>query len=164
MSQMIRVEEYSNTYQAQIVDLILHIQQDEYQIPITQADQPDLLEVGNFYQKGYGNFWVALDTDKVVGTIALLDIGDRYLALRKMFVAKEYRGQVYKAAHKLLSTALAWSVTKGIQEIYLGTTRQFLAAHRFYEKNGFQEIPSGELPSVFPVMAVDKKFYKYTIG
>ena len=46
-----------------------------------------------------------------------------------------------------------------IEEIYLGTNEEFLAAHRFYEKHGFAEIPREHLPSKFPVMAVDSKFY-----
>jgi predicted N-acetyltransferase YhbS len=42
----------------------------------------------------------------------------------------------------------------------LGTTAKFLAAHRFYEKNGFREIAQTELPASFPVMTVDTKFYR----
>jgi hypothetical protein len=48
----------------------------------------------------------------------------------------------------------------GVAEIYLGTTEKFLAAHRFYERNGFGLIESSELPPAFPVMAVDTRFYK----
>jgi N-acetylglutamate synthase-like GNAT family acetyltransferase len=50
-------------------------------------------------------------------------------------------------------------VEKGVREIFLGTTSAFLAAHRFYEKNGFGEIAKTELPAAFPVMAIDSKFY-----
>lgn len=32
--------------------------------------------------------------------------------------------------------------------------------HRFYEKNGFTEIDVAQLPENFPIMQVDKKFYK----
>jgi hypothetical protein len=46
---------------------------------------------------------------------------------------------------------------------FLGTTPRFLAAHRFYEKNGFSEVEPGDLPSTFPIMAVDKKFYRRRI-
>ena len=44
--------------------------------------------------------------------------------------------------------------------ILLGTTEKFLAAQRFYEKNGFTEIQKDALPPKFPVMTVDVKFYK----
>jgi hypothetical protein len=39
-----------------------------------------------------GNFWVALYEGKVVGNISLLDIGNQQVALRKMFVEKEFQG------------------------------------------------------------------------
>jgi N-acetylglutamate synthase-like GNAT family acetyltransferase len=51
-------------------------------------------------------------------------------------------------------------ITKGVKEIYLGTTDKFRAAHRFYEKNGFNEIAEYNLPGNFPVMEVDTKFYQ----
>jgi predicted N-acetyltransferase YhbS len=46
-----------------------------------------------------------------------------------------------------------------VREVFLGTTARFLAAHRFYEKNGFREIARQALPHSFPVMSVDTKFY-----
>ncbi|TGA98950.1 GNAT family N-acetyltransferase [Sporolactobacillus shoreae] len=163
MNTEIVVKEYHGVYQPQVMDLILQIQQDEYHIPISRSDQPDLLDIENFYQKNKGNFWVALHHDQVVGTVALLDIENNQAALRKMFVAKDYRGKIFKTAAFLLNTAIDWARKRKIQGIYLGTTLQFKAAHRFYEKNGFQSILLEDLPPKFPVMKVDKKFYKYTV-
>ena len=157
------VKEYYKQYQAQVVDLILHIQQQEYNIPITKNDQPDLFTIEDFYQTGNGNFWVAIYNDKVVGTISLLDIGNNQVALRKMFVDKEYRGAKFKTASLLLNNAIKWAREKTIKEVYLGTTPQFLAAHRFYEKNEFTSISLKYLPENFPVMQVDKRFYKYLV-
>ena len=34
---------------------------------------------------------------------------------------------------------------------------------RFYEKNGFISIDFKDLPEDFPVLQVDKKFYKYQV-
>lgn len=155
------VKEYAEEYQLQVVDLILHIQQNEYDIQITKNDQPDLLTVKDYYQTGNGNFWVALYNDKVVGTISFLDIGNNQVALRKMFVDKKFRGSIFKTASLLLNVAMKWAKEKPVKEIYLGTTPQFLAAHRFYEKNGFRSIEPNDLPNNFPVLQVDKKFYKY---
>ena len=157
------VKQYSNEYQAQVVDLILHIQQQEYNIPISKDDQPDLFTIEDFYQKGNGNFWVATYDDKVVGTISLLDIGNHQVALRKMFVDKEYRGSKFKTASLLLHNAIDWAKDCSVKTIYLGTTPQFLAAHRFYEKNGFTSIELQDLPENFPVLTVDKKFYKFEL-
>jgi len=157
------VKEYSNEYQTQVVDLILQIQQQEYNIQITKNDQPDLFTIKDFYQTGNGNFWVAVCNDRVVGTISLLDIGNNQVALRKMFVEKEYGGEKFKTASLLLNNAIKWAKENSIKAVYLGTTPQFLAAHRFYEKNGFTSIGLKELPQNFPVLQVDKKFYKYSL-
>ncbi|MEH7237670.1 GNAT family N-acetyltransferase [Bacillus sp. JJ1562] len=163
MSNSPIVKEYSNEYHEQVVDLILHIQQEEYNIQITKEDQPDLYNIEEFYQTGNGNFWVAIYDDKVVGTISLLDIENYQVALRKLFVDKEFRGAKFKTAKLLLNNAIKWASEKAIKEVYLGTTPQFLAAHRFYEKNGFTSISMKYLPENFPVMQVDKKFYKYLV-
>ncbi|RFU65162.1 GNAT family N-acetyltransferase [Peribacillus glennii] len=157
------IKEYSSEYQTEVVDLILEIQQEEYNVPITKDDQPDLFEIEDFYQTGKGNFWVALYNGKVVGTISLLDIGDSHVALRKLFVKKEFRGSTYNTANLLLNRAIEWAREQSIKAIYLGTTPQFVAAHRFYEKNGFENIDVEELPDSFPILKVDKKFYKYVV-
>ena len=157
------VKEYSNNYQSQVVQLILGIQQQEYNIQITKDDQPDLFKIEEFYQSGKGNFWVALYEDKVIGTISFLDIGNKELALRKMFVDKEFRGAKFNTASPLLKNALNWAKEQSIKTVYLGTTPQFLAAHRFYEKNGFNSVAITDLPESFPVLQVDKKFYKYSV-
>ncbi|MGO8714389.1 MAG: GNAT family N-acetyltransferase [Smithella sp.] len=161
--ETIIVKQYSEQYKEGIIDLILDIQQNEFSISITKEDQPDLADIPKYYQKGAGNFWIALCDGHVVGTISLLDIGNNHLALRKMFVKAAYRGSRYHAAKQLLQTSLEWARANGINEVYLGTTQKFLAAHRFYEKNGFIEISKEELPENFPIMKVDTKFYKYVL-
>ncbi|MFC3442111.1 GNAT family N-acetyltransferase [Sphingobium rhizovicinum] len=147
-----------------LLDLILSIQRDEYGIAITAADQPDLSDIGGFYLTGTGGFWVARSDDRVVGTIALKDIGDRRAALRKMFVATDHRGRAAGVAQALLDILLAAARTRGLTELYLGTTDRFVAAHRFYEKNGFVVISADALPPAFPRMAVDTRFYRLTVA
>lgn len=157
---MIRITPYTPAHANGVIDVILPIQQQEFGVAVTLQDQPDLLDIPGFYQRNAGNFWVALDDDAVVGTIALLDIGNAQAALRKMFVRADWRGRGRGVAQRLLDTLLYWSREEGLREILLGTTEHFLAAHRFYEKNGFSEIDKALLPSTFPRMAVDSKFYK----
>jgi len=159
----IQVHTYSDFYKQPIIDLILDIQRNEFGVPITLEAQPDLKNIHSFYQKDKGNFWVAITDDKVIGTIALLDIGNSRGALRKMFVQKDFRGKEYGVGQTLLNTLLEWAKQKSFEETLLGTTEKFIAAQRFYEKNGFVEIEKCLLPGEFPVMEVDVKFYKYTI-
>jgi N-acetylglutamate synthase-like GNAT family acetyltransferase len=159
----ISIVTFKPQFAAGVVAVILPIQQEEFGIPISLDAQPDIQDIGSFYQRGSGNFWVALDGSEVVGTLGLLDIGDRQAALRKMFVKAEYRGAPHAVAHRLLRALLEWCRERSIREVLLGTTAKFLAAHRFYEKNGFAEISRAELPPSFPVMTVDSRFYRHAL-
>jgi len=133
----VNIEIYTDINRKDVADLILHIQNAEFGVNITLELQPDLNEIPGFYQTNSGNFWVAKIEDKIIGTISLLDIGNHKAALRKMFVDKNYRGKEFGVGQKLLNTLIDWAYLKGFTEIFLGTTEKFIAAQRFYEKNGF---------------------------
>ena len=161
---MVDVVPFSRAFQDDVIDLILTIQQVEFGFKIQAEDQPDLHAIEDFYQTGAGGFWVALVEGRPVGTIALRDIGERQGALRKMFVKPAYRGRANAVAETLLHTLLKSAKAGGIDEIFLGTTEKFVAAHRFYEKHGFEQVPANLLPSSFPRMALDTRFYKLVLS
>jgi N-acetylglutamate synthase-like GNAT family acetyltransferase len=154
---------YSKKDEQLVIDLILPIQQQEFGVPVTIADQPDLLDVENFYFKGDGHFWVVKENDLVIGSIALVDIGNRQSALRKMFVREDFRGKEHGVGQQLLNHVISWCKQKGIDEIYLGTFDKLVAAQRFYSRNGFAAINKHALPTRFPLMQVDNRFYKLMI-
>ncbi len=158
---MIKISPYHPQYQNQIVELILKIQQKEFGVVITLEDQPDLLKIPNFYQQGNGNFWIALDEDKVIGTIYAIDFDSQFLALRKMFVDTNYRGS--GIGKKLLNSLINRDEYKNILKIYLGTIDKFKVAHKFYESNGFLRVNKLELPQHFPIMLSDNIFYRLTV-
>ncbi|NJN12631.1 MAG: GNAT family N-acetyltransferase [Richelia sp. RM1_1_1] len=161
MECMIKISPYHPQYQTQVIELILKIQQQEFGVPITLEDQADLLNIPSFYQRNNGNFWVALDEEDVVGTIAAIDIGNQYLALRKMFVDINYRG--CGVGKNLLDSLVNWAEERNIAEVYLGTIDKFKVAHKFYEKNGFIQCTKSELPVSFPIMLSDNIFYRLRI-
>ncbi|ADG09267.1 N-acetyltransferase [Caulobacter segnis] len=142
-----------------VIAVILPIQREEFGVAITAADQPDLADIPGWYQVGAGQFWLAELDGRVVGTIALKDIGGGAVALRKMFVRAEARGPG-GVAQALLDGALAHARAHGVSAIWLGTTDAFKAAHRFYERNGFSLVEIADLPPAFPRMAVDTRFYR----
>lgn len=160
---MIQILPFDQTRTDEVIALILPIQQVEFSLPVTIDHQPDLLKIPQVYQDGRGNFWTALDGDKVVGTIALLDTGNNIGGLKKMFVDKNYRGREHAIAKRLLDTLIDWAKEKGFTDIYLGTTEVMTTAHRFYEKNGFVEVQREELPNEKFLAVVDKKFYHLTL-
>ncbi len=160
---MIKIKPYTKAYQVEVAELVLDIQQNEFKVPITLKDQPDLQDVETFYGNGLSNFWIAVDHEKVVGTIALIDIGNRQVCLRKMFVHKEHRGGAKGVALLLLNKAIEWCREKGIGEIYLGTIDILTAAQKFYLKHGFMVVDKTSLPENFPLMLVDNLFFKLLV-
>ena len=154
---------FEATDAAAVLAHVLSIQQREFGLPITAADQPDLLDVPGHYQRGRGGFWVAQDGPRVVGSIGLLDIGGADGVLRKMFVAAEARGGAGgSVAARLLQALRQHARARGLRRVWLGTTEAMTAAHRFYERQGFERVEAGALPPAFPRMVVDTRFYRCT--
>lgn len=158
----ITITPYEHRFAQQVGELIVHIQQNEFGVPITYDDQPDLKNIPEFYQRNGGNFWVALTpTCEVVGTAALIDAGEGVGVLRKMFARHDHRSTKDCVGPRLLGTLLGWAGLHNFREIYLGTLDQLHAAHRFYEKNGFEKITLADLPECVERirMKIDSKYY-----
>lgn len=159
----VQVELLDNTYSDAVIAIVLPIQQLEFNVPITLADQPDLLDIENSYAANGGAFWGAKVNGELVGTIAIIKYDHDSVAVRKMFVKKEFRGGELQIARRLLETLISYSRENGLNNLYLGTVNILKAAMRFYEKNGFEQVPAEDLPSRFPRMAADNTFYKLTL-
>src|SRR6187402_3107981 len=65
-SNVIQIVPFASQHGDGVGALIVGIQRDEFQMPITLEDQPDLQDIPAFYQQGAGNFWVALSEGTVV--------------------------------------------------------------------------------------------------
>jgi len=161
MDSLITIIPLSNDYSRPVAELILPIQRNEFNVPITLTDQPDLLDLEAAYFDPGGHFWGAFAGEELAGTIGLLApaTGPPFGVIRKMFVKKEYRGAPWRIAQQLLTTLIAYSRDSGMEDLYLGTISRMHAAHRFYERNGFIRLEKENLPPAFPRMAVDDVFY-----
>ncbi|HET6330517.1 MAG TPA: GNAT family N-acetyltransferase [Holophagaceae bacterium] len=152
-----RIAPFMPGQEDQILGLILPIQQQEFGVPITAADQPDLAAIQDVYQRGRGGFWVGLVGGGIAGSIGLIDFGSGG-ALRKMFLLKDHRGS--GLAQALLDTLVEHAAAAGLPGLWLGTLPHMHAAHRFYERNGFVRVELETLPPDFPRVAVDTVFYR----
>lgn len=155
----IQIAPWTHDDRADVIDFIVSIQQGEFDLPITAADQPDLADVEGAYRATGGQFLVARHDGQVVGTIAAIVVDDNSVALRKMFVHGDHRGASGLAA-RLMESLVDWSRQSGYRTIVLGTTDRMTAAHRFYEKHGFTRMTVDALPAEFPRMAVDSVFFR----
>lgn len=69
----IEIIPFNNSFQNNVVDLILDIQQNEFSIPVTIDDQPDLKNITEYYKK----FWIAVYKKKLLGTIGFIDYDEK---------------------------------------------------------------------------------------
>ncbi len=89
--------------------------------------------------RSYGNlgeaFFVAIDGEKVIGTVGIKREDDRTAFLRRLFVSTEYRGK--KIGEKLVERAIQFCTEVGYDEIVFKTTSTMERALRLCKKKGF---------------------------
>lgn len=154
---MIRIETYCGKYDDEIIDLILSIQNGENHIGLTLDEQTDLKAIKANYSGKDGEFWTALDDDKLIGTIGLMMKPDGYAVLKKFFVHKDYRSQ--KIGLKLYMTLLDFAKSHGVKHIFLDTPAVAKQSHIFYEKADFRKIDISELPVEYSFPDRDSAIY-----
>jgi N-acetylglutamate synthase-like GNAT family acetyltransferase len=104
-------------------------------------------------------YWVAMQENELAGTVALT-LEKEYGVLKKMMLNKPFRGSAHGVSELLLQTAIDRCRELPLPALYLGTMEQMKAAHRFYEKNGFERITLQDLPAGFQRNPVDDVFYR----
>ncbi len=137
------IKEYSETYRDKVIEVIGNTLADisvisKKNLPI---DDEDLRKINEIYS-GKGKFWIALNNNQVVGTVAIRDMGNQTAKLNRMFVLVEYHGS--GIGQKLLDHAIVFAKKQGFTKIILNTHELMYRAHKFYEKNQFIKIGKNE--------------------
>jgi len=148
---------YQNNYKQQIIDLILYIQNCEAKIDLSVEEQPDLLNIPYYYQKNGGQFWIAVENEKVIGTIALMNYGNGNSVLKKFFVEKNYRSK--KVGCALYMRLKQYAQANMINTIILDTPSVAKESHKFYERSGFRKIDKNLLPFLYDYPDRDSYLY-----
>lgn len=156
---MIEVKAYCNDDKKQVIDLVLHCQNDGTRPLVNEYDQPDILNIMEEYFNVGGYFWVAKENDKVLGSIGLMNYGNGVAILKKFFVYEAYRGAPHHLGKKLYDKFLEYANEIGIKTIILDTPKNTERAHRFYEKAGFEKINKELLPVKYNYPYEDSDFF-----
>jgi GNAT superfamily N-acetyltransferase len=91
----------------------------------------------------YTALWVVVADGGVVGSVALRDLGDGAVELKRMYLRPEQRGR--GLGTRLLALALEWARTNGMHAVRLDTSERMIAAQRLYEAHGFKRV-AGNAP------------------
>lgn len=148
---------YQEKYKQQIIDLILDIQNNEAKINLSLEEQPDLLDIPACYEKDGGEFWLAVDDNTVIGTLALMNKDNGNAVLKKGFVRADYRKQGILG--KLYATLQEFAKEHGLTTFVFDTPSVATNCHSFFEKRGYRRITQDELS--FPYEYPDRDSYLY---
>ena len=98
----------------------------------------DVANVEKHYMQN-GCFWCLFDNDILIGTVAIriIDIENKVVELKRMFVLPEYQGKGY--GKLLLKYVINYAKEQKYKKIYLDTRKQFSVAQHLYRSNGFLE-------------------------
>ena len=144
MANSYEIKKYSTTYNKQVVDLVLDIQNNEAKINLPFEEQIDLQNIENYFIKSGGMFWIALKDNNVIGTIGLKKVSKDYAVLKKFFVKKAYRNQ--QVGLCLYKELFEFCKINRFKYIILDTPKVAKQAQKFYLKSGFYFIDKENLP------------------
>ena len=110
--------------------------------PDPDETDADISDVENNYIKRGGIFEVLVaKNDVILGTVGLYPMNAETVELRKMYFAKELRGQGF--GKQTLQRMIEKSRELGFKKIYLQTASPLVEAIGLYKKFGFA--PTGEM-------------------
>ena len=145
---MIKITQFDDKYTQDVIDLVLHFQNDGTRPLVTVDDQPDMLHITDAYINAGGNFWSALDDGRLAGTIGIMPCGDDTAVLKKFFVYEKYQDEPHHIGQQLYAYFLEFAKEKGFKTIMPDTPFNTVRAHKFYERAGFEKVTE-ELPIKF---------------
>ena len=155
---MIEIGTYSTCDKESVIALVLHCQNDGTRPLVGVEDQSDLLHIEEEYIYDGGNFWVAKESGKVVGTIGLMNAGNGVVILKKFFVYEPYRSFPHNLGRQLYAIFLDFAQKHNFREIILDTPRNTDRVYRFYEKAGFRKISQEKFPIIYDYLYRDSDF------
>lgn len=156
---MIEIMPYNDSDQQEVIDLVLHCQNDGTRPLVSVEDQPELLHIQEKYMASGGNFWVAKDGGAVVGTIGLMIFDGGYAVLKKFFTYEPYRSAPHHLGRKLYQVLLDYAEPHGVRQLILDTPKNTDRAHKFYQKAGFVQIGKEQLPIAYDYPYEDSDFF-----
>lgn len=127
----------TNNDREEIESLIFGILREHGLEPSPESTDADLADLESFYGNGNGFFDVLIaDEGKIVGTVAIHRTEGGLCELRKMYLSTEARGSGW--GKRLLEHAFDRAREMGFRRMWLETAHSLVAAHRLYEKCGFE--------------------------
>ncbi len=137
MTPKIEIKEFDEQY-AQDFARLNYVWLEKY-FTIEEHDIEQLENVHNYIVKPGGQVLFALDGEKVVGTVALVNEDERSFEVAKMAVDESYQG--LKIGYRLMLAAIDYAMKVGKRRLVLESSTKLPPALNLYIKVGFRVIP-----------------------
>lgn len=107
-----------------------------------ENEEKYLLEAGEFFRAGGGEFWVVEDEGRIRATVAVL-LSEGAGELKTLYVHSSLRRQGW--GRRLVELATDYARRAGKARLFLWSDTRFVEAHRLYRSMGFDERGTREL-------------------
>ncbi|NLP08842.1 GNAT family N-acetyltransferase [bacterium] len=131
-----------NADRQQIWDLIFAILSSYGLTMDAETIDHDLTDIEANYWRQKGAFWVLMDEEELIGTVALHYVSETVCELGRMYLAPGYRGRGW--GRRLLHYALQQAELRGFTEVVLKTASVLKEAQSLYRRAGFVPIADQE--------------------
>ncbi len=135
MGSQIKIRRYNPGEEHEISQLINGIMGQEFGDAKSAYPTEDIENLNTHYGALGEAFFVALDGDKIVGTVAIKKEDDRIALLRRLFVDTTYRRR--QIGVELIDYALKFCHEVGYHEVVFRTTSRMEGAIKLCQKRGF---------------------------
>jgi GNAT superfamily N-acetyltransferase len=149
LSQIYRIREYRKDDSKNVFYFLYDLLVNEFNIKLDFDDlDSDLLDIGNHYCRDEdGCFWIVelKDNNQIIGTFAIRRLKEsvytdtnNYAELKRMFLAKQYRGK--GIGQQMLETSQNFAKKAGYSKVLLYSSKDLTDSRKLYIKNGFVDI------------------------
>lgn len=107
-----------------------------------QTTDLDLTDIQANYWTRKGAFFVLLDGEKIIGTVALHHETDAACELCRMYLETQYRG--HGLGRRLLEHSIREAQMRGFREVRLKTASVLVEAIALYKRAGFVTVEGAE--------------------
>ena len=122
--------------------LIGAIYQEYDQVLNVEADEPHLVNPGQYFRKDGGEFWV-VEVDGTIRATVAVRLHPDQAELKSLYVHPSLRRQGW--GEKLTRMAIDWARRAGKPRMILWSDVTFTRAHRLYERLGFTRFGERQL-------------------
>ncbi len=134
---MIAIRRICSEDERAVKSLISDIMNEEFKDSAAAYPTDDLDQIEKVYG-GLGEaFFVATDSKRVIGTVAVKKEDGRIALMRRLFVSKDYRNR--QIGVKLIERVLQFCEECGYDEIIFKTTSRMEGAIKLCQKKGFAQ-------------------------